>query len=356
MGTVTPLAATYDQARSRFVAGANAAGATVTTHTHHLTGPDGGELAIDVADLGPADAPDAVLVVSGTHGVEGFAGSALQSQWLSDATADRPDGTRLVMVHALNPFGFAWVQRVNEDNVDLNRNFIDWNQPLPANPDYDVLIADLVPDTWDEQTQQRTTASLLEHMRRLGAAQAKSVISRGQYSQPHGIFYGGSGPTWSNRWMRTWLPAELARCRRLVVIDLHTGLGPWGHGEFIVHLSSTDPAHQRAAALWGEVRSPTDGTSVSTLLTGDWLDALDGMLAGTEITSTALEFGTVDPATVVQALRADAWLHAHGDPTGPDAPGIKAEVQAAFADDDPSWIATLWEQFEPAMAAALQRP
>ena len=29
------------------------------------------------------------------------------------------------MIHALNPFGFAHLRRANEDNVDLNRNFVD---------------------------------------------------------------------------------------------------------------------------------------------------------------------------------------------------------------------------------------
>ena len=355
MGDITSLPLTYAQARARFLAAAQDAGATITTHGHHLTGPDGGELAIDVAELGPADANDAVLVVSGTHGVEGYAGSALQSRWLTKATGDRPEHVRLVMVHALNPHGFAWVQRVNEDNVDLNRNFIDWDKPPPTNPGYDDLADDLVPKRWDAQTQEQTAASLLDHLGRLGAAEAQSVISGGQYSHPQGIFYGGDGPTWSNRWLRAWAPAELATCQRLVVIDLHTGLGPWGHGEFIVHLGSADPGYRRAAEMWGDVKSPLVGDTVSSSLTGDWLDAFDHVLPNVEITSTALEFGTVDPITVLQALRADAWLRAHGDPTGPDAPAVRAMVRAAFADDDPAWMATLWRQFAPALEASLQR-
>jgi hypothetical protein len=355
MGAVLPLATSYAESRQRFLAAASTAGATVTSHHHHLTGPDGDLLAIDVAELGPRQAEDAVAVVSGTHGVEGFAGSALQSNWLTHAASTRPPHVRLMMVHALNPYGFAWVQRVNEDNVDLNRNFIDWNIQPPANPEYDDLIDDLVPHVWDDRTQQRTSASLLAHMERVGFEHAQSVITRGQYSHPHGIFYGGSGPTWSNLWLQSWIQTELTLCRRLAVIDLHTGLGPWGHGEFIVHLGSHEPGYQRAAALWGDVKSPVEGDTVSSPLSGDWLDALDGALGAIEITSTALEFGTVDPITVLQALRADAWLHAYSDPCGRDAPAVRSAVRAAFADDDPAWLATLWEQFEPALASALRR-
>jgi len=57
---------------------------------------------------------------------------------------------------------------------------------------------------------------------------------------------------------------------------------------------------------------------------------------------------------VMQALRADAWLHAHGDPTGPDAPAVRTAVRAAFADDDPAWLAELWPRFESVVDAAMR--
>ena len=62
-----------------------------------------------------------------------------------------------------------------------------------------------------------------------------------------------------------------------------------------------------------------DGESVSAALSGDWLAAVESMAPGVETTSVALEFGTVDTVTVLQSLRADAVLHAHGDPVGPEA-------------------------------------
>ena len=65
----------------------------------------------------------------------------------------------LVFVHALNPYGFSWVRRVNEDNVDLNRNFPDWSQPLPTNDGYAELADILVPTEWTPEVQERTTGS-----------------------------------------------------------------------------------------------------------------------------------------------------------------------------------------------------
>jgi hypothetical protein len=87
------------------------------------------------------------------------------------------------------------------------------------------------------------------------------------------------------------------------------------------------------------------GDSVSARLTGDWLEAVQRYCPQAEVTAAALEFGTVDPISVLQALRADAWLHAHGDPTAAAAAEVRAQVRAAFADDDPAWLDAVWARF-----------
>ncbi len=68
----------------------------------------------------------ALVVSSGVHGVEGFFGSAVQLAFLEKLPPDwrPPEGAAVVLIHALNPFGFAWQRRFNEENVDLNRNFL----------------------------------------------------------------------------------------------------------------------------------------------------------------------------------------------------------------------------------------
>jgi hypothetical protein len=347
------LSGSYAQSRHTFLAAAEAAGARVEHHPHPGRGLEGEDLAVDVAELGPSDAAHVVLVVSATHGVEGFCGSALQTGWLAQPASPRPDDLRLVFVHALNPHGFSWVRRVNEDNVDLNRNFVDWSQPPPENPEYDEIAHLLVPPGWSDDEQSRTTVELVAVAERLGLERMQDVVSRGQYRQPTGVFYGGSGPVWSNRWLRSWCGANLGSCRRLTIIDLHSGLGPWGHGELICVESAGTAPHERARALWGDVTSMADGSAAGSILQGDWLSCAHLLAPHAETTSGALEFGTVDPVTVAQALRADAWLHAYGDPTGPVAAQVRAQVRAAFADDDPAWIDTLWDRFTGVLGAAL---
>lgn len=343
----------YVAARAAFLDAAADAGAELTAHEHPLTGLENEALTLDVATLGPADAARRVLVVSGTHGVEGYCGSALQTGWLRTHAADRPDDVRIVLLHALNPFGFSWVRRVNEDNIDLNRNFIDWSEPPPENPGYADLADLIVPQRFDEAEQQRTVEALMVKAIELGAEEMQQVVSGGQYTHPHGVFYGGRGPAWSRERLEAIWAAELQGAADIRVLDLHTGLGPRGFGEMICHDTVDADGYRRASTLWGEVRSMSDGQSVSAALSGDWLSRVEAWSGDADVTAAAMEYGTVDTTTVLLALRADAWMHAHGDPRGEGSEEIRAQVRAAFIDDEPDWIDTCWEQFERRMDAAL---
>ena len=131
----TPLfSPSYREARARFVQAADACGAQLHSDAMALPGADGERLAMDVAIHGPADAAQVLMTTSAVHGIEGFCGSAIQTGWLQSLSL--PPGVAVVHVHAVNPHGFSHARRVNEDNVDLNRNFIDFAQPLPVNADY----------------------------------------------------------------------------------------------------------------------------------------------------------------------------------------------------------------------------
>ena len=294
-----------------------------------------------------------MIVVSGTHGVEGYLGSALQSAHLESAI-ERPDDVLLVMVHALNPHGFSWVRRVNEDNVDLNRNFIEWNAAAPTNPEYGEIADALVPGDWSDATQERTLLELLGLVDSLGIEALQAIITGGQYEHPTGVFYGGSGPTWSNRWLTDYF-GSLGRRNHVAVIDLHTGLGPWGHGELISCDAPDSEAFRRQADWWGEVTSFVDGSSVSAELEGNWQAVLPDVVDADHITAVGLEYGTVDGITVLQSLRADAVLWSSGDPSAPEASAIRDQVWAAFLDDDPAWFETCWERYRSVIEACLNR-
>lgn len=336
-----PFASDYLASRTRFRAAAEAAGFELQAHPIGLTGPRGEELTVDFAVQGDPGAKRVVVVSSGTHGIEGFYGGAVQTAVLENELAKgwrRPAGTRVVFVHAVNPYGFAYIRRVNEDNIDLNRNYLSGTE-RPVNDGYDALAEVLAPPSLDPDVLQALDARLVAYAAEHGMAAVQAAVSSGQYDHPDGIFYGGRGPARSQEVMFDVLDRHLAGAERVVVLDLHTGLGAWGEVEIICGAGTPEDETERVRTWWGDhpVGIQETGESVSALVRGEWLTAARERLAPSEATVVALEWGTVDLIQVLQALRADNWLHVHGDPTGPAAGAIKSAIRAAFADDDPAW-------------------
>src|ERR1700759_3864425 len=104
--------ADYRAARRAFVAACEARGLDAISRVPPgVKGPDGKPLFMDAVAMGLRDATKALLLISGTHGVEGYFGSGVQTGLLREGVAP-PPGARLVMIHALNPYGFAWNRRV----------------------------------------------------------------------------------------------------------------------------------------------------------------------------------------------------------------------------------------------------
>jgi hypothetical protein len=335
----SPFSAAYPEARDKFLAAAKAAGASLSAYVHPERGPDGGEVATDVAWIGPADARAVFVTVSGTHGVEGHCGSGAQVDWLRRGEAQRlPSGVAACLVHAINPYGFAWSRRVTHENVDLNRNFIDFAGRLPENPEYDRLAEAVKPLEWTVAAQAASRAVLLAYAREHGFPALVQALSGGQYAHPDGIFYGGAGETWSRRTLTAIFRERLSAASDIGIIDYHTGLGPEGYAEQIVSAGPQSAEYARAAQWHGlAATSLTGGNSVSAQLAGDWLDAAPRLMPHARVTGIALEYGTVESGKVMDALRADNWLHAHGDPTGAEAAVIKAQMRAAFYVDTDLW-------------------
>jgi len=335
----TAFSATYAAARAKFLDAATAAGASLSSYAHPERGPEGGELATDVAWIGPADAAGVLVLVSGTHGVEGHCGSGAQVDWLRRGeAARRASNVAVMLVHAINPYGFAWSRRVTHENVDLNRNFIDFGKPLPENLAYDRLADAVKPRTWTEEARNQSRATLLGYAREHGFPALIQAMSGGQYRHADGIFYGGTGETWSRQTLTAIFRERLSAARHIGIIDYHTGLGPEGYAEQIVSAMPDTGEYRRAAAWHGlAVASQNAGESVSAKLAGDWLNASPELLPQAEVTSIALEYGTVASAQVLEALRADNWLHAHGDPLSPEGQAIKAQVRDAFYVDTDVW-------------------
>jgi hypothetical protein len=341
------FSATYAEARTRFLDAAAQAGFTARHHVHPLRGPGGEELATDVVRIGPDDASRVLLTISGTHGVEGFCGSGVQVGVLrSGRWRELPNDTALVLVHAINPHGFAWLRRITEDNVDLNRNHVDHGAPYPQNPGYSALRNDICPDQWNGVSRTRAMARLQAYADEHGYMAMKQAATGGQYEDEKGIFYGGKTLTWSARTLYAIIEEHTARARHVGVIDYHTGLGPYGYGELQGDALTGDPAQGRLKAWLGDgVTATDDGTSSSPPLYGcNDVGIREHLPAGVELTMVTLEYGTSPSEEVLDSLRADCWLHAHGDLDSEQGRAIKAEIRRCFYPDADDWKQMVWER------------
>jgi hypothetical protein len=346
----------YQEARAKFLAAADAAGLDPQSHPHPMVGRDGEALAMDVVRDGPADAAAVLIVSSACHGVEGFCGSGVQTALLRDAdwrAAAADARVAVLYVHALNPYGFSWWRRTTHENVDLNRNFHDFSQPLPRNDAYDELAGAIVPPKWPPSDE--TDAPLRAYAAKHGAARLQEAITSGQYAHPEGLFYGGRNPTWSHITLRHVLQEHATRCARLGWIDLHTGLGPSGVGERIFACRDDAAALRRARAWWGDkVTSIYDGSSTSALLQGlMWLAAYQEC-AQAEYTGIALEYGTLPIMEMIGALRADQWAENHPDAPAAQREQIKRQTRDAFYVDTDEWKQRIVEQAVDAAHGALR--
>ena len=155
------------------------------------------------------------------------------------------------MLHALNPYGFSHLRRVNEDNADLNRNFVDFRAPLPVNAAYAEIHSLLLPAIVAAAARQRDAARRLgRRARRQARIRRRSAAASTDIAD--GMFYGGAGPPGATATLRAVLREHAASRSALGWIDFHTGLGPRGHGEKIYAGGNDRRRHRPHQGWWGD--------------------------------------------------------------------------------------------------------
>jgi len=356
-GSVRHFSGTYAEARAKFLDAAAARGAAIESFVHPAhRGALGEELATDLALLGAKDAKKLLLVTSGTHGPEGFCGSGAQVATLHDAellARFEQAGVALLLVHAVNPHGFSHLHRTNEDNIDLNRNHIDFGAPLPVNADYAEVEPLVLPASWPPTPADE--AAMAAYIARRGMRAFREAVTKGQYASPNGLFYGGTAPSWSNRTMRGILRSYGASATHLGWIDIHTGLGPYGHGEKIYPGRNTPEDLALAHAWWGaDVFAPFAGDSASADVSGPVVSIAYDECPAARIAPMGLEFGTLPDQEVLTRLRADTWLRRH--PEAPEAQKreIRRQLRDAFYCDNDEWKGMVLGQARVVLLQTLQ--
>ena len=328
------FSADYLTARQRFRTAATAFGWPLDERELPAAGPAGERLWIDAATSPLADADRTLVVSSGLHGVEGFFGSAVQLALL-DRWRSRPP-VHCVLVHALNPFGFAALRRTDDRNVDLNRNFLlEGEEYAGAPPGYAALDAVLNPTTPPRRSDP-FVLKLAPVIARRGTAAIRRSVAVGQYDFPRGLFYGGAGLTAAARTIADALRSWLASARSVVHLDLHTGLGRWAEGQVLLDYFP-DPRQLDHLTRWFGPRAfstPASADYTARGGLGRW--CVSHGLAESYLFGYA-EFGTFSGLRVLAGLRAENQAHHWGRPGDPATARAKLRLMDLFCPPSLAW-------------------
>ena len=270
-------------------------------------------VAIEEVSVGPSGEPMTVLraeaprrkavviLVVGLHGMEGYAGSAVAEMFLRECVPGLDEGSvSLWVVHAPNPWGWIAGRKTNHDNVDLNRSFLPDRDSLPANPGYSDRLLRRVLEPGRPLGWMALAGRLLPLALRGRLGALAGTLTLGQYSSPHGLYYGGSEAPRAAVWLQAAFDRALDEWDEVTVLDLHTGYGPKNALAVVNSRYEPIPAQEWARWLdWPLVQqSGNDFYGIHGDMT-DWLTLRhQGRAPAKSFWAATLEFGTWGDGTL----------------------------------------------------------
>lgn len=358
----------YHEARSKFRTAARKAGAQAASIPVVLDdGTDDSPLTTDIAIL-KGNLPGVLVHSSAIHGVEGYAGSAIQLALLQEGVLPPPEQRpTIVLVHAINPSGMKSYRRFNENNVDLNRNaianfeeFLSQRDPNIAQyDDFRFLTAPERNPTWWDRTVGFWW-TVLPAWQKYGYVTLKRVLVAGQYHHPQGIFYGGTQLESSLQQLLQFMMDEersilapLGKKEPVVWIDVHTGLGPFGMDTLQSEKDVSNEDMQKWFPTSYDRLTPDNRTtgamdgyelSMGTLMSLVYKASQNTTLCLTQ------EFGTIPGVFVARAIILANMVHHYGNDHDRQTWG-RTWLQAAFYPQSTRWRASVVRR---GVAVALQ--
>ena len=320
----------YHVARAAFRSEAKQMGADVDSITIEADGQraeDGSELTIDLASWGEGER--CVVMSSGLHGVEGYIGSATQRLLMASKP---PNGCRYLLIHAINPWGMVQFRRVNESNVDLNRNFLSAEDDYAGSPDHYGRLNGLLNPTRRFSRVEFLARSAWQIMRH-GYEPLKQAIAGGQYDYPQGLFWGGNRLEEGPEKLIKVLPGLLDGAQDILWIDVHSGLGAHGELTYLLEASTDSALYQRLSAQFGtQVQAWDQQGGVAYAIRGGFPTALE-QLFGDRLAMLTCEYGTHAAVEILRLLVMENQMVHHGG----DREAAKSAMRRAFYPDDSAW-------------------
>lgn len=325
-----------------------------------------GDLSIATVHFPAREKRNLVVILSGVHGIEGFAGSAVQRHFLGRVLPklERDDRTGYLLVHGLNPWGFAHRRRVTENNVDLNRNFLTDGKEFAQRQENPAFSSLAVPHQTASSGLFSSFQFYLGSLKLVlfqGMAVARQTFLGGQSTYDSGLFYAGTAWEPQVGFMRESVVPVMLEYERVMVIDLHTGYGAPGLNLFPDPPSTQrEREHVEKTFAGREILFPeSDGFYEAR---GSVVGFLREQLPQEKIfVPMTFEFGNMDTGTVVGSLRSLRILAAEnqafhkGTASKSDHESIRRDFEEMFFPSDPAWWRMILAQSNRVFLDAIPR-
>ena len=250
---------------------------------------------------------DRLLVLqSGIHGTEGASGAAAQSLFMNNWLRPlRDKGVDILVIHAMNPWGFKYGRRNDETNTNLNRNFsADGSDYRFDNDSYRRFR-----DVFEPQGpvgsvywgSARGTMGFVAGFAGSGFSSGplNNGLNNGQYEFPEGINYGGHTPRPQQAFLQQKIePILVHPYRKILYLDFHTGLGQDGVLSIILGKKPQLAPKEELMRMLGAYRN--DGIEITDPATapgffatyGDVIDYVP-TLSSSPFLAVTMEYGTM---------------------------------------------------------------
>ena len=329
------------------------------------------DLTIDTALLtGREPSPNLMLISSGLHGAEGFAGSALQLCFIREVLPaifrnQHSLHCDILLLHGLNPYGFMHMRRVDAFNVDLNRNFLMKAEQFQDRNDGYAAIQELLNPARPVQAHDLDPAGLADHLEELGRRfqqrELTEAIVRGQYAFPEGIYFGGQQFAAQRSLLEPFLTDIFGRYERILAIDIHTGYGRRDHLHFFPDVESADVRELIRRLFAGHHIDWADDEGFYRV-TGEFVNYMHALCAPEQIYIPMIfEFGTLDshlPAGGLASVH-NMILENQGHHYGYATDDVRRETLRRFREmfypSDPGWKKAVIEQGRTVLAQLPER-
>lgn len=321
------------------------------------------DLTMDILEMRPPHPKQLLCMTTGEHGIEGFAGNfVLQELIEKDFFGLNLENTHVVLVHGMNPFGMAQKRKVNEQNVDLNRNFNEDFSQIEQNRGYRTYQQFFLP-----RKQKgpygfcvfRFYLSLLGLLMKANRQEMKEATLLGQYEFETGFYYGGKTRTKSTQiMMDQFEKGVFGPYEKRIFIDIHTGFGPKYQMSIVHGPAEKRPKEMLQKAFDYPLIQNADGNDFYRI-SGDMINYLNEKINPDTDYATCFEFGTIGEGFLDQLKSLRIMLfendvfHLHG-PTEKIYQKVKEEFEALYMPDEEKWQQKVLMDFAQAMKGILK--